>query len=160
MCWWASSSDVGYSHYKPNCYWRNSFPYGLRSRSYDSGVKVGLSLSHCLYFNNISNEELRRYKLDILEERRDESQIKFTSCKWKIRPTIIVINEEEIISHRRSCVKEGFFSSKKLGAGTLGPNWESSYHIKKELWPGTYKIVDMDGNAQPHSWNIEHGTNI
>lgn len=44
--------------------------YGVEAMSL---VEVGLSSPHCIHFNEISKNELRRCDLDFLEERSDKS---------------------------------------------------------------------------------------
>lgn len=41
-----------------------------------SPMEIVLSLSNCIHFSEIINEKLRRYKLEILEKMRDDSQVK------------------------------------------------------------------------------------
>lgn len=43
-----------------------------------------------------------------------------------------------------------FLSSKELGVGKLGPNWEGSYLISYELRLETFKIKNLDGKVQSH----------
>lgn len=50
-----------------------SMAYGTKAMS---PVEVGLPSFARLNFNEISNDELRRYELDFLDERRDGSQDK------------------------------------------------------------------------------------
>ena len=42
-------------------------------------------------------------------------------------------------------------NTKKINAGTLGPNWEGPYVIADVLWPGAYKLKKVDGKLVPRS---------
>lgn len=48
-----------------------------------SSVEVGLPLSRHLHFNKSTNDGLKKYELDFLEEMRDNTQVKFASYKQK-----------------------------------------------------------------------------
>lgn len=47
--------------------------YGAETMSL---VEVGLSSPHCIHFNEISNDKLRRFELDFLKEMGGGSQAK------------------------------------------------------------------------------------
>ena len=37
----------------------------------------------------------------------------------------------------------------------LSPPWEGLYIVAEVLWPGTYKLKTIDGEAFVNAWNIE-----
>ncbi|CAI9764750.1 unnamed protein product [Fraxinus pennsylvanica] len=58
-----------------------SMAYGAEAMS---PVKVSLPSTRRIHFNGLSNDELRRCELDLLEEMRDASQAKLTIYQWKM----------------------------------------------------------------------------
>lgn len=50
--------------------------YGVKAMS---PIEVGLLSPRRLHFNEISNEKIRRCELDLIEEKRDDSQINLAS---------------------------------------------------------------------------------
>ena len=47
-------------------------------------------------------------------------------------------------------------TTKDLGVGVLGPNWEGPHEIQNEVCPGTYRLTQLDGTEAPRAWNAEH----
>lgn len=49
-----------------------------------SPVEVGVSLHHCIHFNEINNDEARKYELHLLEKIMDASQVKLAAYQRKM----------------------------------------------------------------------------
>lgn len=58
-----------------------SIAYGAKPMS---TVEVGFPFSYQLYFNEISNDKLRRCELNFLNEKRDDSQLKLAAYQKKM----------------------------------------------------------------------------
>lgn len=89
-----------------------------------------------------------RYKLDFLEEKRDESHSKLTAYYRKIT---FSYDAKKLFHNGDLILREVFLFSKEPDAGMLGP-----YHNKEKLRPGSYKIENCCGKAQPRPQNVEH----
>ena len=49
-----------------------------------------------------------------------------------------------------------FLSTRDLGEGVLGPNWEGPYEIEAVIRSGVYKLARLAGGTIPRAWNAEH----
>lgn len=121
-----------------------------------SPMEVGLPSPRRLHFNEITNDEFRRFDLDFIEERRDDSQLKLGTYKRKMTRYFNSKVKKRSFRINDMVLRRVFLSSKEPGSGSLGPNWEGPYKIREEVRPGTYWIEDMNGKVQPRPWNIEH----
>lgn len=86
--------------------------------------------------------------LDFIDEKNYEFQLRLATYQRKMT------------KHYNSKVKKSFqisdlvfrivfLTSKEQGVGTLAPNWEILYRIRKEIQSGTYWIKDLEGKVQP-----------
>lgn len=112
------------------------------STTYDieamSTVEVGIPSPRCLYFSGITNDELRRWDLDFINERRDESQLRLAAYQRKMTKYYNSKVKKRSFRINNLVLQKLFLSSKEPYVGTLGPNWEGLYRIREELRPGTY----------------------
>lgn len=69
---------MGNSHHEHDYNRGDPFSMAYRVKAM-SPFNVGLPSPQHLHFNEISNEEIRRYELDFLEEKRNDSQIRLAS---------------------------------------------------------------------------------
>ena len=118
-------------------------------------VEVGLSSLRRLTYNQDQNQELQRIELDLIEEKRDQSQLKIASYQQR---TARYYNSKV----RNREFKLGDLVLRKVtpntevrGAGVLGPTWEGPYRIAKIIRPGSYKLQYTSGEDIPRAWNAE-----
>jgi ribonuclease HI len=130
-----------------------SMTYGAEAMS---PVEVGLPSPRRMHYNETVNDEARCFGLDLLEERRDESQEKMVMYQRKMTRYYNSKVKKKAFRLDDLVLRRVFPPSKEHGSGTLGPNWEGPYRVCEEIRPGTYKIKNMDGRVQPHPWNVEH----
>ena len=118
-------------------------------------MEVGVPSLQCETYNLEENHALMCYELDLLEEKRDLAALRTTLYK---RQSERYFNSK--VKQKR--FKEGDLvlinvlpNTKKVNAGVLGPIWEGLYVIAEVLWPGTYRIKQLDSKIVPRSWNTE-----
>ncbi|XP_077223427.1 uncharacterized protein LOC143857041 [Tasmannia lanceolata] len=105
------------------------------------------------------NEQLKRgglrANLDLLEEVREESQIRSATYKQRVsRYHDTKINPREYrVGHlvlRRAAV------SRPRKAEKLSPTWEGPYKVVVVIRSGNYKLKTLDENQLPHAWNSKN----
>lgn len=132
---------------------QNSFLYGLRCKSHKFSKNRAIS-PDCLYFDETWNVEIQWCELDFFDERKDDSKVKLASYQQKIARCYNIRVKKKSFQRDDLVLKRVFLFSNEPVICTLGPNWEGSYHISDELRSGTFRIENLEGNVQPHSWNI------
>ncbi|PON57324.1 Ribonuclease H-like domain containing protein, partial [Parasponia andersonii] len=112
------------------------------------------SLRRSVYEQN-QNDVLLRIELDLLEERREQSQLRIASY------------QQCTARHYNSKVRSRHFevgdlvlrrvlpNNKEHGAGIFAPSWEGPYVIDNVIRPGTYNLASIGGQKIEHAWNVE-----
>ena len=103
-------------------------------------------------YDPASNQEDLRLHLDLLEERRNTSQMR------------VAAYQQRIAHYRNAKVRPRSFQlgdlvlRQNLGvpARSLDPNWEGPYRVTKIVRPGTYYLEDMQGRPVHRPWHVEH----
>lgn len=98
-----------------------SITYGIEAMH---SVEAGLPLPRLLHFNEVSNDELRRCKLDLLEEMRNDSQVKLASYQRKMTRYFNEKIKKRSFHRGELVLRKVFLSSKEPNIRTLGPSWE------------------------------------
>lgn len=121
-----------------------SMTYGSEAMS---PVEVGLLSPRRLHLKEISNDELRRFELDFLEERGNKSQSKLAIYQRKITRYYNSKVKKKTFRINNLILWRVFLSTNEVGAGTLGSKWEGSYRVKDKIRFGTCRIKALDGKA-------------
>ena len=115
-------------------------------------VEIQVPLYRIEQYDPASNQEDLRLHLDLLEERRNTSQVR------------VAAYQQRIARYRNAKVRPRSFQlgdlvlRQKLGvpARSLDPNWEGPYRVIKIVRPGTYYLEDMQGKPVRRPWHVEH----
>ena len=104
-----------------------------------------------IHFNQAENEKLQLEALDLLDEKRDEANLR------------VAAHQQRIARHFNSKVRQRSFEIGDLvlkrimtATGVFGPNWEGPYVIGQKLLDGTFKLTTVDGDQIPRAWNSNH----
>nr|GEU42949.1 reverse transcriptase domain-containing protein [Tanacetum cinerariifolium] len=103
--------------------------------------------------NVVNNDEELRLNLDLLEERRELTEMSEARSKSKMMK---YYNSRV----RGVAFKPGYFvyrsndASHAVAGGKLGPKWEGPYEVTDALGNGAYKLRSMDGTMLPRTWNV------
>jgi hypothetical protein len=107
------------------------------------------------HFRSEENEEALRSNLDLIEERRVESNLKQAAYKAvvegyynrKVRNTVCKVGDLVLRKNE---------ASRQVVQGKLAPNWEGPYRIKEARRNGSYVIEGMKGETVPRTWNMRN----
>lgn len=114
-------------------------------------VEIGLPTAWTEAFDVTSNDEELRLNLDILEEKRETSQLELAHeyQRW-------VKQHYDARVRLRRFHPGDLILRKVLKKGALEPTWEGLYQVKDERRAGTYILIDLKGKQLPHPWNAQY----
>ena len=108
-------------------------------------------------FNTLDNNNTElAFTLDTIEELRDTARIRLASYQQGIARSynknvrIRVFQEGDLV------LRKVFQNTKDLAAGKLAPIWEGPYMIDSITGQGAYRLVTLEGELIPRSWNAVH----
>ncbi|KAK3006537.1 hypothetical protein RJ639_015910 [Escallonia herrerae] len=112
-------------------------------------VEIGLPSFRLLTYDPNMNDEALRCNLDLLDEQRDQAQLRLTAYQQRvaryhdrrIRPLTFRIGD--LVFHRVAA------SNPRDAIGKLSPNWEGPYRVTKYGGPGSYHLEHLDGKKHP-----------
>lgn len=114
-------------------------------------VEVGLPSARIEVFDAPSNNEELRLNLDLLEEKREASNLALAEYQqWMKR------HYDSRVKPRR--FKTGDLVLQKViqKRGALEPTWEGPYRIGGEKRPETYILADLEGKQLHYPWHAQH----
>ncbi|GFS38889.1 hypothetical protein Acr_00g0059990 [Actinidia rufa] len=119
-------------------------------------VEIGMPSFRVLNFDKEINEAELRVNLDLLEEKRENAELRQMAYKCQVARYY-----NQRVKHRSFLpgdlvLRKVTLSTKEPNVGKLGPTWEGPYKVIKVSRPGTYWLEDPDGKALSHPWNAEH----
>ena len=98
-----------------------------------------------------TNEELLNASLDLVDERRDEAQLRVADYQQRIARQC-----NQKVRNLRFEVGDLVLKRVFPLPDALAPNWEGPYAIKEKLGDGTFKLITVEGAPIPRAWNSEH----
>ena len=109
-------------------------------------VEIEVHSYRRIHFNQAKNEELQLEALDILDEKREEAELR------------IAAHQQRIAWHFNSKVRRRSFEIGDLvlkrvmkATGVFAPNWEGTYVIDKKLLHCTFKLITVEGDPIPRA---------
>ncbi|XP_074327329.1 uncharacterized protein LOC141665249 [Apium graveolens] len=101
-------------------------------------------------------EVSQRIYLDLLEETRENSQLRLTAYQQRATRYYNKKVKGHLLKLGDLVLRKVMLNTKNPQHGVFGANWEGSYKIKAILWKGTYHLEDMEGKLVSRAWNAEH----
>ena len=119
-------------------------------------VEVGIKFPRIELASVEHNDEALRLNLDLLEEKREQVQMRAEEYQ---RKTVKYYNQR--VKPRSYMpgdlvLKKLLPARKKPAHGKLGPNWEGPYIVSRVARPGNYELQTEEGKILQHTWNAEH----
>ncbi|XP_077229834.1 uncharacterized protein LOC143862648 [Tasmannia lanceolata] len=115
-------------------------------------VDIGAPSPRIVRFSEQLNGDGLRANLDLLEEVREESQIRSAAYKQKVsRYHDVKIRPREFRAGHLVLRKASV--SQPRSVGKLSPTWEGPYRVKEVIRPGSYRLESLDEQMLPHAWN-------
>ncbi|KAM6555169.1 hypothetical protein CsatB_015931 [Cannabis sativa] len=136
-------------------------PFAL-AYGYDAMIPVELDPpSHRrVTYNQVSNHQMINESLDLLENRREASQIRLAAYQQKVARYFNSKVKERSFKVGDLVLRRVLANTKDPTAGVLGPNWEGPYEVTEVVPPGTYRLGRYDSNMNlipvPRYWNDQH----
>ena len=109
-----------------------------------------------LTYDQDSNSQLLMESLDLIDEKREQAQIRVAAYQQKVARYFKSKVREIKFNVGDLVLRSVFLNTRDQVAGVLGPNWEGPYQIDEILHPGTYKLARLNGDLVPRYWNGEH----
>ena len=151
----APDGVVGLQNDLLNLHERNPLLTSLRSRSHDTCGDQS-TLPETRTYNQEEKFALQRYKLNLLEEKRDLVALRVASYKWQSERYFNSKVKERRFKEDDLVIRKVGINTKEASVGVLRPNWEGPYIIEGVVRPGTYKLKWLDGSLVLRNWNAEH----
>ncbi|GJV03618.1 reverse transcriptase domain-containing protein [Tanacetum coccineum] len=116
-------------------------------------AKIGMPTIRTAEVDMVQNDEALKINLDLLEERREQEEIREAKSKTKmekyynskVHNTSFKPGDLVYRSNEASHAKE---------SGKLSSKWEGPYEVMEALGNRTYKLRDRNGKLLPRTWNI------
>ena len=105
--------------------------------------------------NDEGNTEGLNGELDLLEEKRLDSQLRLAAYQQRAARYYNKKVWQRRFIPGDLVLKRVTQSTKPKNTGPLGPTWEGPYCIRETLRPGTYILESLDGKKVQHPWNAE-----
>ncbi|XP_021609069.1 uncharacterized protein LOC110612599 [Manihot esculenta] len=103
-----------------------------------------------------TNDDKLRSNLDALEEVREEAQVRTAAYQHRAARYYNQRVRERSLKVGDLALRNLEATGKRAAVGKLAPTWEGPFRITKVVKPGVYRIEDLQGNPEPHAWNIQH----
>lgn len=97
------------------------------------------------------NYELLNASLDLVEERRNEAQLRVADYQQRIARQY-----DRRVRNRRFEIGDLVLKRVFLLPCALNPNWEGPYALKEKLGDDTFKLITVESTPVPRAWNSEH----
>jgi hypothetical protein len=107
-------------------------------------------------FDPNENEEQLCLNRDLLEERRDQANLRNAEHKNRLKRKIDAKAKIRYLKLGDWALRRVRLSTKDSAAMTFNQRWEGPYQIIEVLKPGTYRLMDSTGYILPRPWHIEH----
>ncbi|KAL5549045.1 hypothetical protein UlMin_004276 [Ulmus minor] len=119
-------------------------------------IEISLPTFRVDNFDEENNDVLLALATDLLEEKRETSQVRAAA----LQQTIARYYNSKVKLRRfvkgDLVLRKVFLNTKEKGVGVLGPNWEGPYRVRAIIRPGTYELETLEGRVLSNPWNAEH----
>ncbi|KAJ0975339.1 hypothetical protein J5N97_017304 [Dioscorea zingiberensis] len=102
------------------------------------------------------NEERLRAELDLLEERRDEANLKAAAYRQRVKHFYDKKVKQVTFQIGDLVLRTNKFDVNKSRVGKLIPNWEGPYIVQEIIRPGTYWLTRMNGKKLKRPYHSEY----
>nr|KYP73955.1 Transposon Ty3-I Gag-Pol polyprotein [Cajanus cajan] len=119
-------------------------------------VEVGETSHRCQAFNSEQNAQELATDLDLVDELRDEAQIREEACKLRasrryntrVRPRSFRVGDLvwRLLGEAR----------KDTSDGKLAPTWGGPFRVVEDLENEAYRLEELSGKSIPRTWNATH----
>ncbi|GKV40818.1 hypothetical protein SLEP1_g48419 [Rubroshorea leprosula] len=119
-------------------------------------VEVELPSDRVARHNDLSNEQLLRENLDLIEEVREMSRIRNMAHQSRVARFYNKRVQARQFQVGDLVLRKAGINNAYAHMGKLAPNWEGPYMVICVKRPGSYQLVDLQGRHLPFIWNIHN----
>ncbi|KAL5547756.1 hypothetical protein UlMin_002987 [Ulmus minor] len=119
-------------------------------------IEISLPTFRVDNFDEESNAVLLALATDLLEEKREISQVRAAALQQTIARYYNSKGKLRRFVKGDLVLRKVFLNTKEKGVGVLGPNWEGPYRVRAIIRPGTYELETLEGRVLGNPWNAEH----
>ena len=114
-------------------------------------IEIKVPSNRVTYYDPMSNNELLLDSLDMIEEKRDEADLRALRCKQQVARYYNKKVRARTLEPGDLVLKRVFPPPTHMGA-----KWEGPYSILSRLDNGTFKLATVDGKEIPRVWNAQN----
>ena len=119
-------------------------------------IELDLKTALVAHFDESENDACIGRELDLLEERRETSQIRLAAYQAQAARFYNKKVKLRRFNIRDLVLRKVMPNTKPKNVVVLGPNWEGPYRVARVLKNGAYALETLDSNSLGHPWNAEH----
>ncbi|KAL5545130.1 hypothetical protein UlMin_008914 [Ulmus minor] len=119
-------------------------------------IEISLPTLRVDNFDEENNDVLLALATDLLEEKRETSQVRAAALQQTIARYYNSKVKLRCFVKGDLVLRKVFLNTKEKGVGVLGPNWEGPYRVRAIIRPGTYELETLEGRVLDNPWNAEH----
>jgi hypothetical protein len=94
--------------------------------------------------------------LDTIDELRDQARIRMAAYQQRISGSYNKNLRLRRFQVGDLVLRRAFQNTTNPADGKLAPKWEGPYLIEAEAGKGAYKLLTLEGDPLPRSWNAIH----
>ncbi|XP_074271451.1 uncharacterized protein LOC141595387 [Silene latifolia] len=118
------------------------------------GVRVPTHRYGCITEDR--NQVEMASSLDTIDELETSAQIRMTSYRQTVARSYNKNVKVRTLQVGDMVLRKVFQNTKNQRAGKFAYNWEGSYQVESTVGNGAYRLMTMEGQMVPRSWNITH----
>jgi hypothetical protein len=119
-------------------------------------VEMNVATHRIETFDPNENEEQLCLNRDLLEERREQANLRNAEHKNQIKRKFDAKVKPRYLKLGDWALRRVTQNTKDSAAMTFNHRWEGPYKVVEVVKPGTYRLMDSDGFILPRPWHIEH----
>ena len=129
-----------------------SLAYGCEAMA---PVEVGISTYRREMFDESLNEELLKMHLDLIDEHRQNAQLRAASYQQRVKHFFDGRVKTKNFEIGDLVLRKIMRGAKDPREGTLSANWEGPFRIASRSMSGAYHLQHLDGKGIPRAWNAD-----
>lgn len=117
-------------------------------------VEMAFTSARTDNYDPIANNELRRIDLDLVEDLKEQANLRNAEYKWRVANFHDKRLKARTLDVDDTVLQKNQPSKGRKKGGKLAPNWLGPYYVIGCTGHGSYTLVDEKGNPVPWTWNI------
>ena len=119
-------------------------------------LETGFLMLRTSLFTLDSNDNLLKWSLDLIEERRENAMVQLEYYQQKLKQGYDSSVKLKPLALGDLVLRKVVDTTKNPAWEKLRPNWEGPYYITSVVGIGAYFLEDLDENVIPRPWNVNN----